>query len=114
MYIYFTVDVPDYCQANPQDIIPDLENCAHFYNCSDVIHMKRVASMECTYPDLFSRVTLRCERFTTVTCDKRPEPQAPCMHFYKLFHIVSYSHTSIYFKGNYLYIKCIKEFKKLH
>ena len=33
---------------------------------------------ECTYPDLFSRVTMKCDRFEQVDCDHRPEPQAPC------------------------------------
>ena len=33
---------------------------------------------ECPYPDLFSPRTLECDEFTRVTCDKVPEPQAPC------------------------------------
>jgi hypothetical protein len=69
------VDVPDYCKANPTDIIQDPTNCAQYYNCSDP---SRQYKKECTYPDLFSSVTQRCERFQMVGCRKRPEPQAPC------------------------------------
>lgn len=67
-----TVDVPQYCPVHRNEVIQDPDNCAKFYNCSDVSHS------ECTYPDLFSLVTFRCERFLSTSCDQRPEPQAPC------------------------------------
>nr|XP_022322146.1 uncharacterized protein LOC111123822 isoform X3 [Crassostrea virginica] len=67
-----TVDVPQYCTAHRKKILPDPDNCAKFFNCSDITHS------ECSYPDLFSYVTSKCERFLSTSCDQRPEPQAPC------------------------------------
>ncbi|KAJ8316011.1 LOW QUALITY PROTEIN: hypothetical protein KUTeg_006025 [Tegillarca granosa] len=80
-----TVDVPDFCKANPQAILPDPDNCAHYFNCSQnssSIHRKLTSignyRVECSYPDLFDQKWLTCHNFTNVTCDHRPEPQAPC------------------------------------
>ncbi|XP_071175832.1 uncharacterized protein [Mytilus edulis] len=72
------VDVKNYCKANPLDILPDPDNCSHYYNCTQVNLSTVTTSTECAYPDLFSPVTQRCEMFTSVKCMKRPEPQAPC------------------------------------
>ena len=64
-----------YCRKHPTAKLPYPNSCAKFQDCS-----KGSASRlsECTYPDLFSTQTGKCENFTTVKCDKRPEPQAPC------------------------------------
>lgn len=72
LILWLTVDVHQYCPVHRNKVIQDPDNCAKFYNCSDVSHS------ECTYPDLFSLVTFRCERFLSTSCDQRPEPQAPC------------------------------------
>ena len=63
-----------YCRKHPTDKIPNMKNCAKYEDCSN----QQDTSSECTYPDLFSTVTGKCENFTTVNCEKRPEPQAPC------------------------------------
>lgn len=85
----FPVDVPEYCQANPSDILPDSENCAHYFNCSDpsatgVIHRASSPPLayrkECHYPDLFDPVTKSCQTFTATNCSQRKEPQAPCKY----------------------------------
>ena len=73
-FLFFTVDVPDYCKAHPSAMIPDPTNCAKFYNCSQ----KMAVTSECKYPDLFSDVTKQCEQFQSVSCDTRKEPQEPC------------------------------------
>ena len=72
-----SVDVPDYCAANPSAIVADEDDCAQFFNCSDP-NSRNGTSMECKYPDLFSRLTMHCEVFTNTSCDSRMEPQAPC------------------------------------
>lgn len=82
MFFYFSVDVKNYCKANPLDILPDPDNCSHYYNCTQVNLSTVTTSTECAYPDLFSPVTQRCEMFTSVKCMKRPEPQAPCKYYY--------------------------------
>lgn len=82
-----TVDVPDYCKANPTDVLPDPDNCAHFFDCSNrttathraaYIVTPQSLSQECTYPDLFDANTRQCMLFTSVNCQTRPEPMAPC------------------------------------
>ncbi|KAK3583069.1 hypothetical protein CHS0354_004014 [Potamilus streckersoni] len=72
-----SVDVPDYCAANPSAIVADEDDCAQFFNCSDP-NSRNGTAMECKYPDLFSRLTMHCEVFTNTSCDSRMEPQAPC------------------------------------
>ena len=83
----FIVDVPNYCKANPTEVLPDPDNCAHYYNCSIamattyrggapvVVSQKQ---MECPYPDLYDPVLKTCANFTSVNCKTRKEPQAPC------------------------------------
>lgn len=83
-----TVDVPDYCAANPKRVLPDPDNCAHYFNCSSVPRqgVRRISSaialgkygVECQYPDLFDDLTQQCKNFTNVNCSTRTEPQAPC------------------------------------
>lgn len=87
VFIY-TVDVPDYCTANTKRVLPDPDNCAHYYNCSSVPRqgVPRISSAtalgkygaECQYPDLFDDLTQQCRNFTDVNCSTRTEPQAPC------------------------------------
>lgn len=73
-----TVDVPSYCQANPDSVIEDISSCNRFYNCSQLSPGRHVVSLECSYPDLFSAVSRSCQAFTSVKCHIRPEPMAPC------------------------------------
>lgn len=70
--------MPNFCQANPSSIKPDPDNCARYYNCSQLNSTLGSYKMECPYPDLFSVATLRCQQFDTVTCTTRKEPKAPC------------------------------------
>lgn len=77
------MDVKDYCTVHPTSMIPDYQNCAKLYNCTDGTHT------ECTYPDLYNVQTQMCQNFMTTRCDGRQEPQAPCMYiciilFYRL------------------------------
>ena len=82
----FTVDIPDYCKAHPKVILPDPDNCAHYFNCSDAttatINRATMAAgnyrKECHYPDLFDDSIKQCNKFEMVNCSKKPEPQAPC------------------------------------
>lgn len=73
--LYISEEVPDFCKANPTAVIPSLTNCAEFYNCSD-----GNKAHECQYPDLFSKISHKCENFTGVQCNNRTEPQAPCKY----------------------------------
>jgi hypothetical protein len=67
----FTVDVPDYCKAHPKAILPDPDNCAHYFNCSDAttatITRATMAAgnyrKECHYPDLFDDSIKQCNNF---------------------------------------------------
>ena len=61
---------------NPTAIVANEDNCAKYYNCS--VPLKNNRAQECPYPYLFSRITAKCETFTSVACDSRPEPQNPC------------------------------------
>lgn len=72
--VWLTVDVPSYCMVHKTAILPDLKTCAKYFNCSDY----GGAHVECRYPDLFSTKEKKCVNFTSVKCDSRPEPQAPC------------------------------------
>lgn len=84
--VWLTVDVPSYCLVHKTAILPDLKTCAKYFNCSDY----GGAHVECRYPDLYSTKEKKCVNFTSVKCDSRPEPQAPCknlvilnMHYLK-------------------------------
>lgn len=74
----FVVDVPDFCFVHKNEVLPDWNNCAKYYNCSD----QNGLHMECSYPELFSDQTRSCENFTTVACTTRKEPQAPCGYIF--------------------------------
>lgn len=87
LYFVFSVDVPEYCQANPSEVLPDPDNCAQYFNCSDpairgsingAVNLPENYRKECQYPDLFDPVHKECQTFTAVNCSKRNEPQAPC------------------------------------
>ena len=77
-------DVDLFCSANPRAVVKDLDNCAHFINCSHKNSDLGKFYQECTYPDLFSDVTMKCESFQAVSCKHRPEPQAPCKAIFQL------------------------------
>lgn len=76
-----SADASQYCQANPNDIVPISDNCAEYIDCLSVGTGPVGGPVkECKYPDLFSKVTMSCVNFTTVVCDKRREPMAPCKY----------------------------------
>lgn len=88
-FLNFVVDVPDYCKAHPDDVLPDPFNCGQYFNCSieDTIMLRSrtpnsigVFRMECTYPALFESSSRQCKHFENVQCENRPEPQAPCKY----------------------------------
>lgn len=83
MYIVNSVDVPGYCTVHPNAVLPDPDNCAKFYNCSE----KNGLHKECTYPDLFNPDGQICQEFLNVTCSTRKEPQAPCKFLLKIHSI---------------------------
>ena len=83
-FLLFSVDIVPYCQANKQEIVPKLDSCSQYYMCSKVVGNQAIVE-ECSYPDLFSRTSLKCVNFETVNCDIRPEPQAPCKLCVKVF-----------------------------
>lgn len=102
--------MPDYCTANPTKLLPDPDNCAHYFNCSDptvnVITRQQNQQIgsyrkECPYPDLFDPVLQQCGMFTTVECKTRPEPQAPCK---KCFEQFMYMRNRLLFMCVYLSI----------
>ena len=83
------VDVPEYCAANPTDVLPDPDNCAHFFDCNKKTTMVHRAAhiisvktftKECPYPDLFDYNSRQCMTFTSVDCRTRPEPMIPCKY----------------------------------
>ena len=73
-----TADAHQYCMANPKDMLPSIDNCALYFNCSVFGSSASDYVKECTYPDLFSVLSFTCQDFTTVHCSNRSEPQAPC------------------------------------
>lgn len=83
MYIVNSVDVPGYCTVHPNAVLPDPDNCAKFYNCSE----KNGLHNECTYPDLFNPDGQICQEFLNVTCSTRKEPQVPCKFLLKIHSI---------------------------
>ena len=67
--------------------------------------------MECPYPDLFSSITNRCERFTTVSCKDRPEHQAPCKSYLRKYFDNSINNGIKYWLISLLfyYYNCISD-----
>ena len=80
-----TADATDFCQANPTAVVPVPDNCAEYIDCPAVTTGTVTNPVkECTYPDLFSKVTMSCANFTTVqSCGTRREPMAPCKYKYQ-------------------------------
>ena len=87
---FISVFMRMYCSRHPHAILEHATECNHYYNCSKATNsMKMVDHLEeCRYPDLFSAKTLTCENFTTVSCDKRTEPRAPCKFPSELFSLL--------------------------
>lgn len=113
-FLNFVVDVPDYCKAHPDDVLPDPFNCGQYFNCSieDTIMLRSrtpnsigVFRMECTYPALFESSSRQCKHFENVQCENRPEPQAPCKYIICLvslnfFNYFKNINSSLYSKEN--------------
>ncbi|XP_062568424.1 uncharacterized protein LOC134230602 [Saccostrea cucullata] len=72
------------CKTYPSLIIPHPGECQLYYNCSKtyshVPNNMEQHMMECTYPDLFSERTRRCENFTEVCCGARKEYKDKCSY----------------------------------
>lgn len=114
-FLNFVVDVPDYCKAHPDDVLPDPFNCGQYFNCSieDTIMLRSrtpnsigVFRMECTYPALFESSSRQCKHFENVQCENRPEPQAPCKYIICLvslnfFNYFKNNNSSLYSKENW-------------
>ncbi|KAK3095139.1 hypothetical protein FSP39_010723 [Pinctada imbricata] len=70
-----------YCRDNPEVLIPDPNNCARYYNCSDpnvVQGLDQPYLKECTYPKLFQSASVGCQLFMMVSCKGRYTPMTPC------------------------------------
>ena len=65
---------------NPSALIVDPDNCARYYNCSQMITYDgfQQYQAECDYPLLFNDKSKSCDDFTLVKCGTRMEPKAPC------------------------------------
>lgn len=84
---FVVVDIPDYCKAHPSEFLPDPDNCAKFFNCSESLSKPRTSrstvtigkyGYECPYPELYDTMLKMCSNFTQVRCTTRWEPMAPC------------------------------------
>lgn len=71
-------NIGSYCKANPRAIKSHPTNCAQFVDCSAINSPYGKYIQECTYPDLFSVTTMSCQKFESVSCIPKNEPQAPC------------------------------------
>ncbi|KAH3812327.1 hypothetical protein DPMN_140756, partial [Dreissena polymorpha] len=67
------------CAANPRAILPDPDNCARYFNCSQAAVQASLVKYqaECDYPFLFNTQTMACDDFEIVKCGTRLEPKAP-------------------------------------
>lgn len=68
------------CSENPYALVPDPDNCARYFNCSQTINQPSLVKYqtECDYPLLFNTLTMACDDFDIVNCGTRMEPKAPC------------------------------------
>jgi hypothetical protein len=102
------------CQQNPNAIIPDPDNCARYFNCSQMFTQPSLVKYqaECDYPLLFNSQTLMCDDFEIVNCGTRMEPKAPCklsrtlsqncdVHFFSL----DKAKFTVYLKHSSFFIK---------
>lgn len=76
--------VEEICRVYPTLIIPHPGECQLYYNCSLTYtsvpaHLEQ-HMVECTYPDLFSEKTNKCENFTDVCCGARTEFKDKCSY----------------------------------
>lgn len=78
IYFFTLGNINAYCKANPKAIKPHPTNCAQFVNCSAAHSRYGQYIQECVYPDLFSADSLSCQKFESVQCIPKNEPQAPC------------------------------------
>ncbi|XP_065924132.1 uncharacterized protein [Magallana gigas] len=67
-----------YCQANPNERLPDSDNCARFYDCSLPNSKYGAYVDECEYPKLYDSELKRCRPFMQVRCGRRRVPIDPC------------------------------------
>ncbi|KAJ8316017.1 hypothetical protein KUTeg_006031 [Tegillarca granosa] len=94
------VDPVALCKNKKSQIFINPVNCAQYYDCSKVnTSLGKAFLSECKYPKLFSSTTKKCEDFTSVKCDRRPEPQAPC----------KYTSFSCEYKNPYLFLSTTKQ-----
>lgn len=70
--------VSSYCQQNPDNVLPNPDNCAQFYQCGQINHVTGSYLRECIYPKLYDATSQTCKHFTEVQCGARYEPKAPC------------------------------------
>ncbi|WAR27974.1 hypothetical protein MAR_013678 [Mya arenaria] len=68
------------CTQNPFAMLPDPDNCARYFNCSQRVTLPNLVQYqeECDYPFLFNTQTSACDDFSVVACGTRLEPKAPC------------------------------------
>ena len=78
MPFYLSANIDEICKRKSMAIIPMESNCAQYYNCSSKKSALGHHAKECTYPDLFSKVSNKCQHFENVSCENRTEPMAPC------------------------------------
>jgi hypothetical protein len=76
--LFYLDNIDSYCKANPRAIKPHPTNCAQYVDCSAINSPYGKYIQECSYPDLFSVDTMSCQKFESVSCIPKNEPQAPC------------------------------------
>lgn len=80
--LVFTVSIEIYCAQHLNELMANPSNCARFIDCRpSIVHPELGRHQgECTYPQLYSTTTSRCENFEQVQCNTRYEPKAPCKY----------------------------------
>ncbi|KAJ8316014.1 hypothetical protein KUTeg_006028 [Tegillarca granosa] len=73
-------NIENFCRANPTKVIEHPTNCAQFINCTNRNGQYGDYIQECVYPQLFSGEDLMCKNFTSVSCQNKFVPQAPCKY----------------------------------
>ncbi|KAK3589928.1 hypothetical protein CHS0354_034946 [Potamilus streckersoni] len=71
-----------FCASNPNVLLADPSNCARFIDCRASAKHPQLGRHrgECSYPQLYSSQTSRCENFAQVQCGAREEPKTPCQY----------------------------------